>query len=152
METLNEASQWTNASQVDSFVTLRTHMGEWLSAHLCRNSQCSITRKVCFRFQTLGTHFQLLNLTTLFSSSIFCFLSLCFCSSTHFHHFFQHCLTSITVSPFSLTPPCLRLITIILHSACSSSTSTYLSPSLLHFILYLTLHGLWCHIDSQSHS
>lgn len=151
METLNEPSQWTNAAQVDSVVTLCTCMDEWSCAHLCWNSYCSITWKVCFRFQTLRTHFQLLNLTTLFSSSIFCFLSLCFSSSTHFHHLFS---TNSPLPPFPLLslPPCLLLITTMLHSACSSSTSTYLSPSLLHFILYLTLHGPWCHIESQSHS
>lgn len=121
METLNEPSQWTNAAQVDSFVTLCTRMDEWSCAHLCRNSYCSITWKVCFRFQTLRTHFQLLNLTTLFSSSIFCFLSLRSSSSTHFHHLFS------TDSPLPPSP---------LLSHPSLPPSHYYHPTLCLLIFY----------------
>lgn len=152
METLNEP----NAAQVDRLMTSQVHA--WMDAHthtLVLKWLLFHYAAVCFRLQALRTHFQLLNLTTLFSCSICCRLSLCFSSSTSFFSY----------TTFSSLPHLCPRLSFLSHpslplshryhptlSACLSSMLSYLSPSLHHFTPYLTLYGLWCRIDSQTHS
>lgn len=109
---------------------------------------------VCFTLRALRAHFQLLNLTTLFSCSICCCLSVSLLLFLLTFFSSQHLLFAI--SPLS---PFLLFLSPLPSSL--SALSSHSLPACLEFSLisllpctssYLTLYGLWCHIHWQSHN